>query len=504
MKKYLVFIFLLVLEIFFVSELVAQQKEQINIKNSDLFEFGKNRVGGARRFIGNVIFEHQNATMYCDSAYLYSKKNIIHAYSNVHVSRGDTIHLYGDYMLYNGNTNIGKFRNNVRMEDDQTTLYTDSLNFNNALNIGYYFEGGRIINEENTLTSDIGYYYSNDDLFFYKDDVVLVNPDYTIYCDTLKYNTEQKKAYFLGPTDIFSEENYIYAENGWYKTAEKKFQFNQNARLENKEQILTGDSLYYDELFGLGIAIQNVVMTDTVENIILKGNYAFYIKEPESILITDSALLIQVSNLTDSLFLHADTISSKYDTSGIHRILKAYHKVQIYKEDFQARCDSMVYNFKDSVITMHTDPVIWAEGNQMTAEKVEIHMKDDELDFFRLIKTAFIISQKDTSSYDQIRGKEMFGYIRNRQLHRIDVFGNGQTIYFTVDEKEDEIIGVNFAEGSDLKIYMKNGALSRINLIKQPAGTLYPLDQLAQKKLKDFRWLEQLRPKSKKDIFYWE
>jgi lipopolysaccharide export system protein LptA len=504
MKKYLVFIFLLFFEMFFVFGLVAQQKEQINIKNSDLFEFGKNKIGGARRFIGNVIFEHQNATMYCDSAYLYSKENIIHAYSNVHVSRGDTIHLYGDYMLYNGNTNIGKFRNNVRMEDDKTTLYTDSLNFNNALNIGYYFAGGRIINEENTLTSEIGYYYSNDDLFFYKDDVVLVNPDYTIYCDTLKYNTEIKKAYFLGPTDIFSEENYIYAENGWYKTAEKKFQFNKNARIENKEQILTGDSLYYDDLYGLGIGIQNVVMTDTVENIILKGNYAFYIKEPESILITDSALLIQVSNATDSLFLHADTISSKYDTSGVHRILKAYHKVQIYKEDFQARCDSMVYNFKDSVITMHTDPVLWAEGNQMSAEKVEIHIKNDELDFFKLMKTAFIVSQKDTNSFDQIRGKEMYGYVRNNQLHRIDVFGNGQTIYFTVDEKENEIIGVNFAEGSDLKIYMKNGALSRINLIKQPTGTLYPLDQFSERTLKDFRWLEQLRPKSKKDIFYWE
>ena len=504
MKKYLVFIFLLLLEMFFVFELVAQQKEQITIKNSDLFEFSKNRVGGARRFTGNVIFEHQNATMYCDSAYLFSKKNIIHAYSNVHVSRGDTLHLYGDYMLYNGNTNIGKFRNNVRMEDDETILYTDSLNFNNALNIGYYFEGGRIISEENTLTSEIGYYYANDDLFFYKDSVVLVNPDYTIYSDTLQYNTEGKIAYFLGPTDIFSEENYIYAENGWYKTAEKKFQFNENARFENKEKKLSGDSLYYDELYGFGIAIQNVVMIDTVENLILKGNYAYYIEEPESIFITDSALLIQVSNFTDSLFLHSDAISSNYDSSGIHRILKAYNKVQIFKEDFQARCDSMVYNFKDSVITMYTDPILWAEGNQMTAEKVEIHMKDDELDFFKLIRTAFIVSQKDTSSFDQIRGKEMFGYIRNSQLHRIDVFGNGQTIYFTVDEKVNEIIGVNFAESSDLKIYMNDGALSRIKLIKQPTGTLYPLDQLAEKKLKDFRWLEYLRPKSKKDIFHWE
>ncbi|MDA3954026.1 MAG: organic solvent tolerance protein OstA [Bacteroidales bacterium] len=503
MKRYLV-IFLFLIELLFVSELVAQKKEQIYIRNSNLTEFSKTKFEGARRFTGNVIFEHQNATMYCDSAYIYGTQNIIHAFSNVHVSRGDTLHLYGDYMLYNGNTNIGKFRNNVRLEDDQTTLYTDSLDFNNALNIAYYFEGGRIINEENTLTSDIGYYYANDDMFFYKDSVVMVNPDYTVYSDTLQYNTTSKIAYFLGPTDIYNEENYLYGENGWYKTAEKKFQFNENARLENKDKILSGDSLFYDELNGIGIAIKNVEMIDTLENLILKGNYAYYTKEPESFLITDSTLLIQVSNSTDSLFLHSDTISSLYDSSGIHRIIKAYHKVQIFKEDFQARCDSMIYNFKDSVISMYTDPMLWAEGNQMTAKKVEIHLKDDELDFFKLMQTAFIVSQKDTSSYDQIRGKEMFGYIRNNKLHRIDVFGNGQTIYFMVDEKVNEIIGVNFAESSDLKIYMNNGFLSRINLIKEPAGTLYPLDQLEEKKLKDFRWLEQLRPKSKKDIFYWE
>jgi lipopolysaccharide export system protein LptA len=504
MKRYLVLIFLFILNLIFVSGLQAQKKEQITIKNSNVLRIVKINGLSVNRFTGNVIFEHQNATMYCDSAHLFSKQNVIHAFSNVHVSRGDTMHLYGDYMLYNGNTHIGKFRNNVRLEDDNTTLYTDSLDFNNELNIGNYFEGGRIINEENTLTSDIGYYYANDDLFFAKDSVVLVNPDYTIYSDTLQYNTESKTAYFLGPTDIINEENYIYAENGWYKTAEKKFQFNENARLENSTKIISGDSLYYDELNGIGIAIQNVKMIDTLENIILKGNYAYYKKEPESFLITDSALLIQVSNSVDSLFLHSDTISSNYDSTGTNRILKAYHKVQIFKEDFQGRCDSMVYNFADSVITMFVGPILWAQDHQITAEKVEIHLKDDKIDFFKLITTAFVVSQKDTSSYDQIRGKEMFGYLRNNKLHRIDVFGNAQTIYFTVDDKENEVIGVNYTESSDLKIYLNNGFLDRINLIKKPSGTLYPLDQLEKKKLKDFQWLEDLRPKSKNDIFYWE
>ena len=479
----------------------AQQKNQIKILNSNTIEYSKSIGEGVRRFIGNVIFEHNKATMYCDSAYLYSKRNVIHSYSNVHVSKGDTLHMYGDFMLYNGNTSIGYVRNNVRLEDDSVTLYTDSLDFNTLLNIGYYFDGGEIINGDNNLKSRIGHYYANEDIFYFKDSVVVKTPDYIIYTDTLKYHTTTETAFFLGPTDIYNEENKIYAENGWHKIKEKQFQFSENAVFQNKEKILLGDSLFIDDSLGISKVFQNVEIIDTVENMILKGNYAYYTEEPESFLITDSALLIQVSNYTDSLFLHADTITSGYDSSGMYRILKAFHKVKIFREDFQALCDSIVYDFEDSVITMYTEPIMWAEGSQMTADKIEIHTKNEKIDFFKLIQTAFVINQKDTARFDQIRGKEMIGYIRNNKLSRIDVFGNGQTIYFTKDQ--EEIVGVNYAESSDLIIYLKNGEVDRINLIKQPEGTLYPLDELEETKLRDFQWLEKLRPKSKNDIFIW-
>ncbi len=500
MNKYL---FLVAVLFFWVLLASAQQKEQINIINSNSLEFNREIGEGVRRLLGDVILEHDNATMYCDSAYLFTTQNIFHAFSNVHVNRGDSIHLYGDFMVYNGNTKIGKFRNNVRLENDSTTLYTDSLDYYSGSNVANYFEGGRIVNENNTLTSIVGYYYANDDMFFFKDSVVAITPDYVIYTDTMKYYTKEKITYFLGPTNIYNEENHLYAENGWYRSEEKKFQFNENARYQNKEKILIGDSLYYDDLNGIGIAIDNIEMIDTTENMILKGNYAYYTKDPETFLITDSAILIQVSNYTDSLYLHGDSISSNYDSTGTYRILKAYHKVQIFREDFQARCDSMVYNFQDSVVTMHTEPIIWSEGSQMTADKVEIHIKNEVIDFFKLINTAFIVSEKDTTRFDQIRGKQMIGYIRNNKLSRVDVFGNGQTIYFTVDEKENEIVGVNYAESSDIILYMKEGQVNRINMIKEPTGTLYPLDELEQTKLKDFQWLEHLRPKEKNDIFIW-
>ncbi len=481
------------------SSLYAQEREQIFIKNSDVL-LGGSKIGeGVRRFIGNVIFEHNNATMYCDSAYLYSQQNLIHAFSRVHVSRGDTMHLYGDFMLYNGNTSRGNVRNNIRLEDEETVLYTDSLDFNTFTNIVNYFDGGRIVNSDSSeLTSVRGYYYGNEDLFLCIDSVVVTAPDYTIYTDSLRYNTNTKMMYFIGPTNIYNDDNHLYAERGWYNTNEKKYKFNQNARYQNKEKILIGDILYYDQLNGIGIANDNIEMIDTVENLILKGNYAYYTEEPESFFITDSALLIQVSENSDSLFLHADTISSVsiIDSTETYRILKAFHKVKMFRSDFQGRCDSMVYNTKDSVVTMFTEPILWSEGSQMTALKVEIYIKNEKIDRFKLINTAFIVSQEDTSKYNQIKGKEMTGYIRNNELKKIDVIGNGQTIYYTEDGS-----GVNAAESSNLIIYMKKGQVSRINMVNDPEGVLYPLDKLKETKLKGFQWLEKLRPKKKEDIF---
>ncbi|MEE4198306.1 MAG: OstA-like protein [Bacteroidales bacterium] len=486
-----------------ISSLFAQNKEQIKILNSNSLEYSKRIGEGVRRFLGDVIFEHNNAKMYCDSAYLYSKQNIIHAYSNVHLNRGDTLHLYGDFMKYNGNSNVGNVRRNVVLKDENATLTTDSLDFNTETSVAYYFEGAKIVNKEkNTLESIVGYYYANDDLFVFKDSVVVETPDYTVYTDTLKYNTETEIAYFLGPTDIYNEDNHLYAEHGWYKIQEKKFQFTQNARYQNKEKILVGDSLYFDDSTGIGIAIDNIEMIDTAENMILKGHYAYYLRDPEKFMVTDSAVLIQVAEPADSLFLHADTLRSHYDTSGTYRILKAYHKVQMYRDDFQARCDSMVYSFKDSVVTMYHEPVLWAEGSQMTADLVKVHTQNQKINFFHLLGSSLIISLEEADKYNQIRGKEMKGYIRNNHLYKVDVFGNGQSIYYTKDQ--NDIVGVNFAESSDLVIYLKEGQVSRINMIKQPTGTLYPPGELEETKLKGFNWFENLRPKSKADIFYWK
>ena len=79
----------------------------------------------------------------------------------------------------------------------------------------------------------------------------------------------------------------------------------------------------------------------------------------------------------DSLFMHGDTlqlVSYNLNTDSLYRLMKAYHKVRMYRTDVQGVCDSLVYNSKDSCMTMYTDPILWNDGQQLLGEEIKIYM----------------------------------------------------------------------------------------------------------------------------------
>jgi hypothetical protein len=115
-----------------------------------------------------------------------------------------------------------------------------------------------------------------------------------------------------------------------------------------------------------------------------------------------------------------------------------------------------------------------------------------------------MISQEDSVKYNQIRGKSMTGYFRDNDLVKLDVNGNGQTVYYAEDE--GDIIGVNTAECSDLIIYLVDNHVSKVKYNVKPTGVYYPLNLFPQDKryLDGFAWNDAWRPKKMLDVFYWK
>ena len=503
---------------FCVYQGYAQREEKptrIELIHADSLNYDKDINKNIRRLIGNVEFKHENAIMKCDSAYMNPDANSMEAFSNIRINQGDTLSLIGNHLDYDGNTSVAVVTGNVSMRDRSMVLTTDRIDYNRKSGTASYNTGGKIVDVPNILTSKLGFYDSFTKEMHFKDDVVLTNPRYVMNTDTMVYNTLTHTAFFFGPTTITSNENFIYCERGFYNTDKEISGFTNNAYIKTKTQRLSGDSIGYNRKTGEGKAFENVTINDSVNAVLIKGKYAEHNEITEYSLVTGHDEMIQVFE-TDSLFLHADTLSAvsdtlaREDTTNKKRTLFAFHHVRIYKTDLQGRCDSLVYSFHDSTIELFTVPILWSNANQMTADSVKLQTANGQISHVYMRNNAFIVSLADSAKLDirdsmrfnQVRGKNLTGYFTDNELHKIFVEGNGQTIYYAKN-KENKLTGVNRADCTDIYIAVKENKVKEITLVNKPDATFYPIHELSPKelRLKGFSWQPQLRPENKEDIF---
>lgn len=482
-------------------------KSKVYLLHSDVLKKSPlNPDPDAQILIGNVAFRHDSVYMYCDSACFYEKTNSLEAFDNVKMVQGDTLFLYGDYLFYDGNTQIAQVRYNVRMENKNTTLLTDSLNYDRIYNLGYYFDGGTLMDEENVLTSEWGEYSPATKISVFNYDVKLVNPNFTLTSDTLRYSTATKIANILGPSDIVSDANHIYSELGFYNTQIGQAELLDRSVLTNEGKRLIGDSLFYDRVKGYGEAFDNVIMTDTVNKNMLTGDYCYYNELTKYAFATKKAVVVDYSQ-GDSLFMHADTLQMYtyyLNTDSMFRETRAYHKVRMYRADVQGVCDSLVFSSKDSCLTMYYDPILWNNNQQLLGEKIMIYMNDSTIDWAHIQNQALSVEQLDSTSYNQVTGKEMKAWFQGGEMRKVDVIGSVRLVYYPM-ESDSTLIGMNVSETSLLNMFLENRKMKKMIMSPKSNGTLYPMLQRPPEKMKldNFVWFDYIRPLDKEDIFEW-
>lgn len=480
-----------------LTPVVAQKKATIQILHSDFYKPEKNSK--KNKLIGNVKLQHNDMVMTCDSLYQYSDSNFIEAFGHVHAVQNDTINLWGDFLDYNGNTELARVRDNVIMKDKKITLITNFLDYNAKNKVGYYFNTGNIKDDVNTLISEQGYYYTQEELMFFKDSVKVYTPDYKMYSDTLKYHTVSKVITILGPTNIYGEKRHLYSENGWYNSLTSQSELYKNNVIYYNEYIGYADTIVVDSISQQAIMRRNIHLYDTVNNLIVEGHYGQVNKNNDYAFVTQRAMLTLVGD-PDSLFIHGDTLSVSKDSAG-NNIMKAYYHTKFFNKDLQGLCDSMVFPVADSTIYLYRNPIVWASGNQMTAELITMLLSGNNVKQFDLQTRAMMVNEMPNDLYNQIKGKNITGHMNKNEIYLVDVVGSGETIYYPDDK--GAIMGLNRAISSNIKIYIKDRKAKDIVFIKKPEGGLTPLFMVKpeEKLLKDFHWYIDKKPLTKEDIF---
>lgn len=486
---------------------VAPKDEHIYLVHADRLHYDRYVNSEAQILNGKVQFRHKGATLHCDSAYFYEASNSFEAFGHVKMYQGDTLSLFSDYAYYDGNDEMAIARYNVELKNRKTTLYTDSLNFDRLYDNAYFFEGGKMIDGKTTLVSDWGEYNTKSKLAVFNFNVKMRSQDMYLTTDTLYYDTRTSMAEIVGPTDITSGKSHIYSERGYYDTRNDRARLLNRSVMTNQGKMLVGDSVWHDEKTGMSKAYFNVIFVDSVNKNKLTCDYGEYNDVTGYAMCTNRAVSIDYSQ-RDSLFMHADTFkiyTFNINTDSVYRKIHAFNKVRAYRTDVQAVCDSLVYNSLDSCMTMYRDPIVWNNSQQLVGDMIQVFMKDSVIDHAHVIDNAFSIEQlPDGENFNQISSKEMFAYFKQGDIHEAQAKDNVLIIYYPVDEADSSLVGLNYTETAELRMFMENRKMKKIWMPKAE-GTLYPMSQIPPEKkfLPDYAWYDYIRPRNRYDIFNW-
>ena len=483
------------------SSMVQLERSNTLLYNQDLYP-------GIQILLGNVVFRHDNALLFCDSAYFYEQANSFDAFSNVRIVQADTLTVYGDFLNYNGNTKLARIWDNVKMVNRNTVLTTNVLYYDRNQNLAFYDTGGVIVDGQNTLTSMWGQYSPATKVALFKDQVKMTNPDANMTTDTLKYNTSSSVADIVGNSLIvYKAETDIYSQRGWYDTKNDRMMLlNRSLVEQNDGKTLIGDTIFYDKKKKYGEAFSKVELNDPKQKTTLLGNFVSYDEIAHTGLASDSALLIDWSS-RDSLFLSADTLFTMKDSlttdSVAYNLVKAFRNVRFLRSDLQGMCDSLLYTSRDSILHLRVLPVLWSDNNQLMGNKMSAFTKNQKVEKVFIQGSGIAIQKDSLNFFNQLSGKEITAYLDSGQLQKVYVNGNAESIYFPKDDKTNEYIGINKTLSSYVTMYFKDKKVERVVLTTASSGAMYPISQMEENDLylRNFYWYEKERPLKVDDLF---
>lgn len=515
--------------------LIAQQPTNDTLQIISAARYNYQVIDSATSFVslaGKVQLKQRKTLFYADSAVLNRELNTLEAFGNVHINDADSIRTYAQYLKYLGKDKKAFLKNKVRLTDGKGILTTEELEYHVPLKLGTYLKGGKLVNKKSTLTSQEGYYYGDTKDVIFKRKVLMIDPENKISGDTLQYNTDSEIALFTSPTIIYNlkEKRTIKTRDGFYNMRAKKAELYKRSIIEDSTAVFTADEMAFDDSTGLGEFRGNAVYRskDSAHGFDMIANNIKTDKKKNSLLATQKPILL-IKQEIDTVYISADTFYSaklsdfmKFrkvplireeplifprlkhsEEDNTDKFFEAYNQVKIFTDSLQATGDSLFYSLKDSVFRLFKRPILWAQENQITGDTIYLYIKNNKPERLYVFENGMAINSVNKSAYyNQMRGTTINTVFLDGKIKSMRAKGSAENIYYGIDQ-ENKFIGVNKSTSDVIDVFFDDNKPQKIIFLRNLEGTTYPMNQVNHDeiKLKKFKWLENIRPKSKFDIF---
>ena len=447
--------------------------------------------------------------------------------------------LESDKGYYYSNEKLARFEGAVEMRNKDYDIYSDSLHYHTDREFTVFLGPTNIWHKDGFLSCESGWYDKPRDYFHFSKNAYVLSEDQEMWADSIFYDRSIEKSKLYGNIQLldttrsvlaFGDEGHFENESreAWLMRHPSIAYYEVDDEGKSDTLFLRADTLHFLRIpnpayfqkdtvtgFGFGVSGLELDSVPKVEEIPI-------IAAQDSLGVQD---LIEIPNLIDArdslgtqnlldmqdLSVPQDTLLSRPSLQQVGDTLApvvdsvwqyffAYRNVRIFRSDAQGACDSLVYFVNDSLGRMYHNPVLWNEGNQITADSMRFITKNQELYRVEFLSSAFIAAEVDTTHYNQIKGRNMYGYFRDNELYLLDVEANVQTVFFMTEE--GIITNVILGESKNMQIFVKERKMSRVKYLDNPEIPIHPLDLLpeSQQQLKGLNWREAERPKTRYEV----
>ncbi len=514
------------------TDTVAPGDKVMHILAADRANFlKKDSLHDFQSLAGHVVVKQEKTLFYADSAIINTFDNTLEAFGNIHINDADSVQTYAQYLKYLGKEKKAFLKKKVKLTDGQGVLTTEELEYDVTAKIGTYLKNGKLVNKKTVLTSKEGYYYGDTRDVIFKQNVLLVDPEYRIVTDTMQYNTNSEIVTFTSPTTIYdSSKRTIKTRDGFFDRKNKKGFLYKRSVIDDSTYTFTSDDMAFDDSTKLSEFHGNAVYRgkDTAQGFDMTANHIRTDRKKDMLIATEKPVLL-IKQGKDSIFISADTLYSarlsdlmktrevpeirvdstkpkavpvKNKNDSSDKFFEAYFNVKIFSDSLQAKGDSLFYSLKDSVFRLFKQPIVWAKENQITGDTIYLYVKNKKPERLYVFENAMAINKVDSTDYfNELKSTTLNALFMEGNIYFMKAKGSAENVYYLQDE-ENRFIGVTKNTSDVINIIFEDNKPSRITFINKHDGVDYPMHKVNHEelKLRNFKWLDALRPKSKFDI----
>jgi len=306
-------------------------------------------------------------------------------------------------------------------------------------------------------------------------DVHLKIGDTHIRCDEAVEFPNEKRWRLKGHVHIYDAEKDLRADEVTWSQASRLYQATGNAVLVTGASRIEARRLlnFADEK--KIVAEDSVEITNRDEMIRVTAQHAVHMQKDGWSRLTENPVLVQfdstgaeVTRLLGEV-MESDQKKKKYTIS---------RNVRIFHDDIRATAEQALFLPEQDRIILFENPVAFQDKHKLEGDSLEIYLEKRQIKSIHVIGNAKATLLSDTTrsgDADTLTGRELFAYIDQSVLHKINVQGTATSVYRFY---ENEVYkGVNRIQGDQITLFLRANSVWRVKIDSDPGkstGTFTP------------------------------